>query len=173
MADSPLTASLAALSRFFVGDGSLVETLDRVAHLTVEAVEPVDLCGITMLIEGRPRTAVFTDETAPEVDEAQYDTGEGPCLAAFQTVRVLAIDSTTEPGPWPEFRRAAAAHGIHSTLRPDRHRRRLLRRPPQPRPQDRHQRTPPRRPGSLTTASLRLGQISDAGPHAAPGPCQA
>jgi len=29
---------------------------------------------------------------------------------------VVEITSTIEPGPWPEFRRAAADHGIHSTL---------------------------------------------------------
>ena len=79
MADSPLTSSLAALSRFFVGDGTLQETLTRVADLTVEAVPPAELVGITMLVEGRNRTAIFTDETAPEVDQAQYDSGEGPC----------------------------------------------------------------------------------------------
>jgi GAF domain-containing protein len=116
VADSPLTASLAALSRFFVGDGSVEQTLDRVARLTIDAVAPADLCGITMLVEGRQRTAVFTDETAPEVDQAQYDTGDGPCLAAFDTQQVMEIRSTTEPGPWPEFRHAAAEHGIHSTL---------------------------------------------------------
>jgi GAF domain-containing protein len=116
VADAPLTSSLAALSRFFVGDGTLQETLTRVADLTVEAVAPADLAGITMLVEGRHRTAVFTDETAPEVDQAQYDSGEGPCLAAFHEQRVTQIRSTLSDGPWPEFRRTAAEHGIRSTL---------------------------------------------------------
>lgn len=116
MGDTPLTTGLAALSRFFVGDGDLAETLDRVAHLTVDAVGPAELCGITMLVEGRPRTATFTDDAAPEMDGAQYGTGDGPCLQAFETMRVVEIPSTTEPGPWPEFRRAAAADGIHSTI---------------------------------------------------------
>src|SRR5215207_6652949 len=116
VAESPLTASLAALSRFFVGDGNLEETLERVTRLTVEAVPAAALCGITMPVERRQRTAVFTDETAPEIDQAQYDSGGGPCLQAFDTQRVVEIASTTEPGPWPEFRRAAADHGIHSTL---------------------------------------------------------
>jgi hypothetical protein len=66
VADSPLTDSLSALSRFFVGDGTVEETLTRVADLTIEAVPPAELAGITMLVEGRQRTAIFTDETAPE-----------------------------------------------------------------------------------------------------------
>lgn len=90
--------------------------MSRVAELTVEAVTPADFVGITMIIEGRNRTAIFTDETAPQVDQAQYDSGDGPCLEAFAEKTVTSIDSTLEPGPWPEFRRAAAAHGIHSTL---------------------------------------------------------
>jgi GAF domain-containing protein len=116
MADSPLADSLATLSRFFVGDGTLADTLTRVSELTVEAIPAAELVGITMPVEGRHRTAVFTDPTAPEVDQAQYDTGEGPCLEAFQDQRVTAIESTLEDGKWPEFRRTAAAHGIHSTL---------------------------------------------------------
>ena len=75
-----------------------------------------DLCGITMIVEGRQRTAVFTDPLAPEVDQAQYDTGEGPCLDAFDQQRVFRIESTAEDGPWPAFRRTAAEHGIGSTL---------------------------------------------------------
>jgi GAF domain-containing protein len=116
MADSPLTESLATMSRFFVGDGTVEETLNRVCFLTVEAVPAADLVGITMMVEGRQRTAVFTDETAPEVDQAQYDSGDGPCLEAFAEGRITRIDSTLEPGPWPEFRKAAADQGIHSTM---------------------------------------------------------
>jgi len=114
--ESPLAASLAALSRFFVGDGTVQDTLHRVADLTVEAVPAADLTGITMLVEGRPRTAIFTDELAPEIDQAQYDAGNGPCLQAFRDQRITQIESTREPGEWPEFRAAAAAHGIGSTM---------------------------------------------------------
>jgi GAF domain-containing protein len=116
LADSALSQSLAALARFFVGDGTLAETLQRVTDLTTVAVPPADLVGITMLVEGRQRTAVFTDEAAPEIDQAQYDTGDGPCLAAFTEKKVFAIPSVAEDGPWPAFRAAAAAHGIRSTL---------------------------------------------------------
>jgi GAF domain-containing protein len=116
MSDSPLSESLAVLSRFFVGDGTLEQTLRRVSELTCEALPAADLVGITMIVEGRQRTAVFTDEVAVEVDQAQYDTGEGPCLAAFDQRTAFTIDSTSENGRWPAFRRAAAQHGIGSTL---------------------------------------------------------
>jgi len=116
LSDSPLTESLGALSNFFVGDGTFEDTLHRVCDLTVRAIPGADLAGITMIVEGRQNTAVFTDELAPEIDEAQYDTGEGPCVEAFQTGEIRQISSTLEPGQWPAFRRSAARHGINSTL---------------------------------------------------------
>src|SRR3954471_7452963 len=91
LSDAPLTESLAALSRFFVGDGTLHETLQRVTELSVEAVAGADLAGITMIVEGRQRTAVYTDELAPEIDEAQYDSGEGPCVEAFRSGGVREV----------------------------------------------------------------------------------
>jgi GAF domain-containing protein len=116
VAESPLTSSLAALSRFFVGDGTLQETLSRVADLTVEALPPVELAGITMMVEGHPQTAIFSDPEAPEIDEAQYRTGDGPCLQAFRESRVIRIDSTLGDGPWQAFRETASEHGVRSTL---------------------------------------------------------
>jgi GAF domain-containing protein len=87
-----------------------------VSELTVEAVPAADLVGITMVVEGKQRTAVFTDDIAPEVDQAQYDSGEGPCLDAFVHQKVFEIKSTLEDGPWPAFRQLASEHGIRSTL---------------------------------------------------------
>jgi GAF domain-containing protein len=116
VADSSIHASLAALSRFFVGDGTVQETLERVSNLTLEAIPVAHMAGITMLVEGRQGTAVFTDPEAPEIDQAQYDSGDGPCVTAFREGRITEIESTSEPGDWPEFRATAAAHGIGSTL---------------------------------------------------------
>lgn len=116
MADSPLNESAAALSRFLVGDGRVDETLQKIAEMIVEAVPAADMVGLTMLQEGRQRTAVFTDEDAPAIDQTQYDTGEGPCLDAFAQQREFMIESTRDEGSWPAFRQTAAKHGIGSTL---------------------------------------------------------
>ena len=112
----PLAQSLSALSRFFVGDGTLHETLTRVAHHAEEALPVTDITGITMLVDGRATTAVFTDEVAPEIDTAQYETGIGPCLDSFRHRRIFRIDDTTKDDRWPPFSEAAAAFGIRSTL---------------------------------------------------------
>lgn len=111
-----LQESISALSRFFVGDATLGETLKRVSDLAQAAVPSADVVGLTMLLDGRATTAVFTDETAPEIDSAQYDSGTGPCLDAFRKQEVNRIDDTEDDQQWPAFSEAAAAHGLRSVL---------------------------------------------------------
>ncbi|HUR17943.1 MAG TPA: GAF and ANTAR domain-containing protein [Acidimicrobiales bacterium] len=111
-----LAQSVAALSRFFVGDGTLAETLLRVAELSQQAVPGADFAGITMLVEGRPRTGIFTDEASPDLDATQYETGVGPCLDAFRHQTIYRIDSTEKDTTWPAFSEAASARGVKSTL---------------------------------------------------------
>jgi GAF domain-containing protein len=87
-----------------------------VAQLACEAVEPADLAGLTLLVEGKLATGVFTDPEAPEIDTAQYESGHGPCLDAFRYQQVYRIDSTADERRWPEFANLAAAHGVMATV---------------------------------------------------------
>ena len=111
-----LSKGLVAMARFFVGDSTLQETLQRVADLSLEAVPRADMAGITMLVEGRAKTAVFTDEVAPEIDAAQYETGVGPCLDAFRHQQVYRIDFMEKDRQWPPFSEAAGARGVQSSM---------------------------------------------------------
>jgi hypothetical protein len=36
------------------------------------------MAGITMLVDGKPGTGVFTDPEAPDIDRSPYDSGRGP-----------------------------------------------------------------------------------------------
>jgi GAF domain-containing protein len=111
-----LGEGLAAMSRFFVGDATLADTLQRVSELACTAVTGADMVGITMLVDGKARTAVFTDDTAPEIDAAQYETGIGPCLDAFRHQQVYRIKDMANDNYWPPFSEAAAAHGVQSSM---------------------------------------------------------
>jgi GAF domain-containing protein len=103
-----------ALSQFFIDDATLGETLHRVCELACKCA-PADMAGITLLVEGKPATGVFTDQEAPEIDSAQYETGEGPCLDAFRHQQVYRMDFAAGDDRWPEFTRVAAIHGIVAT----------------------------------------------------------
>ena len=111
-----LSNGLVAMDRFFVGDGTLRETLERIAELAVAAVPGADMAGMTMLVEGRAKTAVFTDDSCLEIDSAQYETGIGPCLDSFRHQQVYRIDFMEKDRQWPPFSEAAGSHGIQSSM---------------------------------------------------------
>jgi GAF domain-containing protein len=118
MSSDPRSDALRALATFLVTDAPVGETLHRVAALTTSALQGAEIAGIAMMAtDGRPGTAIYTDETSPEVDQAQYDSGRGPCLDAWRERRTVRIDDMTEATDrYPEFARAALSHGIPSTL---------------------------------------------------------
>jgi GAF domain-containing protein len=118
MAEYPdhLSEGIAELSRLLVNEEAVDDTLQRVADLACRNLGGADVAGVTLLRDGKPTTAVYTDPTSPEVDSAQYETGVGPCLDAFRHQQVFRIESTTEDETWPEFSKACAEHGIMSTL---------------------------------------------------------
>jgi GAF domain-containing protein len=107
--------AISALSHFFVDDGTVADTLLRVAELACRA-GGCDMAGLTLLMDGKPGTGVFTDPEAPEIDRAQYESGNGPCLSAFRDLQPYIIESTAEDDRWPEFAKEAARHGIRSTV---------------------------------------------------------
>ena len=110
--------ALRALSQFLVAERSMGDTLLRVSEITIDALPPADMAGITMLgDDGTPTTGIFTDELAPEIDAAQYATGRGPCLDAWRQRRVVVLsDFEKAVDDYPEFVRAAQAHGVGSVL---------------------------------------------------------
>ena len=110
------TQAVASLTRYFVGNQTLGETLHQVCELTTQAVPPAHHVGITLMVDGKLSTSVFTHPEVPDIDRAQYRTGDGPCVDAFRTGVPYLIRSTLETGRWQEFRESAAKHGVLSTL---------------------------------------------------------
>lgn len=115
-AQPPLQRGLAELATTLVSDHSIVDTLTKVAQLAVESMPPAMFSGITMMVDDRVSTQVFTDPTCPEIDQAQYESGHGPCLESFRTGAPIVVDSLDGDSRWPEFAAAAMAHGVRSTL---------------------------------------------------------
>src|SRR4051794_38077484 len=116
MAEDAVETSLRALATFLVGGSTVEQTLQRIIDLAATAVPPAAYTGLTMLVEDKVTTAVFSDPDAPEIDQAQYKSGKGPCLDAFRHRRSYTIPSTWSDIQWPEFSRAASLNGIGSTM---------------------------------------------------------
>ncbi|MGE0796033.1 MAG: GAF and ANTAR domain-containing protein [Acidimicrobiia bacterium] len=109
--------ALVALSRFLVSELSLGDTLRRVATIAVKAVPGAEVAGLTTPgPDGRPATTVYTDDTSPNIDAAQYESGRGPCLDAWRESRVVYVPDLAAAPAYPEFAELALRHGVHSTL---------------------------------------------------------
>jgi len=116
VSESSFEGAVAALTRYFVGNQTLAESLHQVAELITEALPQTDHVGITMMVDGKLTTSIFTHPEVPEIDQAQYRTGDGPCVDAYREGVPYIIDSTREPGRWPDFRVSAERHGVLSTM---------------------------------------------------------
>jgi len=113
----PFRDALASLSRFFVGDASVEETLDALAHTAVAALPGADFAGMSLWRDGELGTWAFTDPESPTIDRVQYETGHGPCLDALRYGEVLIVDDSEEDDPrWPRFEDECTRHGVRSTL---------------------------------------------------------
>lgn len=107
--------ALLELSELSTSAEELHGTLLKVADLA-RRYAGADMASITMLVEGKPTTAVYTHEDAPRIDASQYETGSGPCLDAYRHQVVYRIDDCSSDPRWPTFTSDAAARGILSSL---------------------------------------------------------
>ncbi|MCU1372208.1 MAG: Response regulator with antiterminator output domain [Ilumatobacteraceae bacterium] len=109
-----------ALGAFLVTEQSLGDTLRSVAELSKQVAPAAAFAGMLLSDErGRPGTWVFTDDEAPEIDEAQYSSDQGPCLDAWrlsQVVSVADMSGDEAQSRYPDFAAACSTHGVRSTL---------------------------------------------------------
>lgn len=104
-----------ALRRFLVGMDDLSSMLTKVALIATETIPGADAASITMVVRGRPKTAVFTDKIALQLDEAQYRLGDGPCLSAIRQQGVEHVANATDHR-WPTFRSDALDRGVRAVM---------------------------------------------------------
>ena len=111
-----LIEAIRQMAGFSIVDNVMPEILLRVAALACDTVDGANFVGLMMSVDGRMRTPVFTDDEAPEIDSAQYETGIGPCLDAYRDGVIHTIPSTAEDTRWKPFSDACLVHGVRSTL---------------------------------------------------------
>jgi GAF domain-containing protein len=116
MHDDPLSMSLHELARLLYAEITVEETLNTVAHLAVASLDGCDAAGVTLKKNGNGTTTAATDEVVLSVDEAQYQTGEGPCLQAMREAKPFFIDSMARDTRFPRYTPLAIAAGIRSSM---------------------------------------------------------
>jgi GAF domain-containing protein len=61
-------------------------------------------------------TPAATDPLVNDVDQAQYETGQGPCLDAIHEQRIVRAPVLATDRRWPRFAERATAIGVRSML---------------------------------------------------------
>ncbi|MDI5975440.1 GAF and ANTAR domain-containing protein [Amycolatopsis magusensis] len=114
-----LAGEFAHLTLLLINARTTAGVLQRVVDAAYRLVPGTELASITLRSpDGRFHTPVETEPVALELDQVQYDTGEGPCVSAAQPdgpAYVRSEDLGADPA-WPRFGPAAARHGYHSVL---------------------------------------------------------
>ena len=87
-----------------------------VTQLADATVEGADGVSVTLRRDGRLLTVASSNETVLQMDQHQYDTGQGPCLAAADEGRWFHIESLASEERWHTFVPRARDEGIASIL---------------------------------------------------------
>jgi anti-anti-sigma factor len=91
-------------------------TLRLVTVLADATVGGADGVSVTLERHGRFTTVASSNDTVLRMDQHQYETGEGPCLAAATQGHWFHIQSLAEEDRWPSFVPRAMDEGIASIL---------------------------------------------------------
>jgi GAF domain-containing protein len=108
--------ALEQLGRLALAEHSMESILQAVVDLA-KTVLPGDLeASISLLIDDKPATAVFTGQLALDCDESQYGQGYGPCLHAASTGELTQIADMQTETRWRDYVQQAAQRGALSSL---------------------------------------------------------
>jgi GAF domain-containing protein len=116
VANTEIVESLLALSDTLISERTLGLTLARIVDTATRSIPGCDAASVGLSLAGRPATATTSGRVALEVDLAQYDTDEGPCLEALRTSQTIRIHIVDAHESFPHFAPLAEQLGIRSIL---------------------------------------------------------
>lgn len=112
-----LVARLSTLARTLEFQDDLDATLHSIVGAAVDTVPGAEHASISVVLRRREvHTPAATGDLPREVDRAQYETGEGPCLDTLFTQTTARVGDLEADERWPDFAKRAADLGIASML---------------------------------------------------------
>ncbi len=113
------TASTVYLPNHILDSKDVEEFLDVFAGFSARKLSPAGgevFCGVTLLRRKRPSTVASSGQRAREMDEIQYNYGDGPCLAAAREQATIHVRDVRLERRWPDYIEAVRRYGIRSIL---------------------------------------------------------
>jgi hypothetical protein len=116
-ADAPpmrLAMVFADIAEQLYAADSFDDVLSRIAEAAVSTIAGCRMASVTLCERSGYRTAASTDPAATAVDQAQYQSHEGPCLDAVDAAMVYAQSFPDER--WPTLASRPTESGVRSAL---------------------------------------------------------
>lgn len=112
-----LAQTLSDMARSMQRQDTLEGTVGAIVSAAAHTVPGADHAGLTVVRHRRVvSTPAATDDLAREMDRAQHETGQGPCLDAAYERRTVRVADMVGEDRWPDFSRRALELGVHSML---------------------------------------------------------
>jgi hypothetical protein len=109
-------AGFARLSGEVASEPDVAQTVQRIIEIARGSIAGCHFAGFTLTHPDRLETAAATDDVVADLDRAQHDLGEGPCLEGARTEATHLIRDTGDERRWPRWAALAANEGIRSVL---------------------------------------------------------
>jgi ANTAR domain-containing protein/GAF domain-containing protein len=109
-----LAMAFAQIAEHLYDADSFDEVLSRIAQAAVSTVVGCQLASVTMRKDGALCTMASTHAAATEVDQAQYQASEGPCLDAIDDAIVYA--PAFPDNRWPRLGSHPTGFGVQSAV---------------------------------------------------------
>ncbi|MET1035112.1 MAG: GAF and ANTAR domain-containing protein [Arthrobacter sp.] len=109
----------ATLQDLVLASANIDEFLHQLAAHAAESLstgETTVHCGATLLRDKKMATVASSGRQALELDELQYDHGDGPCLSAARTGTLVYVPDTVREARWRPYLDAIAPRGVGSIL---------------------------------------------------------
>ena len=115
--DGDLAHQLSDLARTLLEEPDVEQTLDAVVHAAVATIPGADYASISAIERRREvRTRAASADLPRRVDQAQYETQQGPCLDTLYEQETVRLDDLEREQRWPDFIAQARTLGVGSML---------------------------------------------------------
>ncbi len=112
-----LATTLAQIAREIHATLDLDATLASIVNAAARSLPEIDHVGITVAHrDGRMETRAASDQFVRDLDDLQYDVGEGPCVYAMDAHPVVKVDHARTEERWPRFIPPAVQRGLRAQL---------------------------------------------------------
>ena len=111
-----MASSFQGLQSLLMSFDDIATFLEDVAVLASAVVEPPASCGITSRRDGQAFTVASSDARATDLDETQYEYGNGPCLQSLRTGEVVEISDTAQEQRWAPYIERAREVGLRCSI---------------------------------------------------------